>query len=106
MKKFFLPILIAFAALFFSACNPLSYFMLYGYSSAEKPDDIADRRMTELEEARAARMRGNPNYRDAEIEAYNRARGITTSPENLDTRPVSTEELRKRMEKQARERRQ
>ncbi|MBQ2731530.1 MAG: hypothetical protein IJF68_00570 [Opitutales bacterium] len=105
MKKFFLPIPIALAALFFSACNPLSYFMLYGYSSAEKPDDIADRRMTELEEARAARMRGNPNYRDAEIEAYNRARGITASPENLDTRPVSTQELRERMEKQARERR-
>ena len=80
--------------------------MLYGYSSAEKPDDIADRRMTELENARAERMRANPNYRDSEIEAYNRARGIAGAPENIDTRPVSTEELRARMEKQARERRQ
>lgn len=105
MKKFFLPILTGVAALLFSACNPLSYLMLYGYSSAEKPDDIADRRMTELENARAERMRANPNYRDSEIEAYNRARGITQSPENIDTRPVSTEELRERMEKQARERR-
>lgn len=79
--------------------------MLYGYSSAEKPDDIADRRITELEDARSARMNANPNYRDAEIDAYKRARGITESHENIDTRPVSTEELRKRMEKQARERR-
>lgn len=78
--------------------------MLYGYSSAEKPDDIADRRMTELEDARAARMRSNPNYRDTEIDAYNRARGITQAPENIDTRPVSAKELRERMEKQARER--
>ncbi len=93
------------AALFVSACNPLSYLMLYGYSSSEKPDDIADKRITELENARAERMRNNPNYRDSEIAAYNRARGIADSPENIDTRPVSTEELRERLEKQARERR-
>lgn len=79
--------------------------MLYEYSSSEKPDDLADRRISELEDARSDRMRGNPNYRDAEIDAYNRARGYSPAPESIDARPISTEELRARMEKEAEERR-
>lgn len=61
--------------------------------------------MTELEREREKRMAENSNYRDAEIEAYRRSRGISSTPDSADTRPVSTEELRKRMERQAEERR-
>lgn len=104
MRKF--PFLFALVgAVFMCGCNPVSYFMLYQYSSAEKPDSVADQRMTELEREREKRMAENSNYRDAEIEAYRRSRGISSTPDATDTRPVSTEELRKRMERQAEERR-
>lgn len=106
MRKIFLTVLFAPIALLFSACNPVSYFMLYQYSSADKPDTVADKRMSELEREREDRMSGNRNYRDAEIEAYRRARGLPPVAETtVDTRPVSTEELRARMEKEAEERR-
>lgn len=104
MRKIFLPILGVAAAILLSACNPISYFMLYQYSSSEKPDDVADQRMTELENERSARMRGGNVYRAEEIQAYENARGISPAPETLSTRPVSTEELRERLEKEAEER--
>lgn len=105
MRKIFLLGLTVFGAVLLGACNPISYFMLYEYSSAEKPDDIADRRITELERDRAERMRSNPNYRDAEIDAYQKTRGYSSTPDSIDSRPISTEELRARMEKEAKERR-
>lgn len=61
--------------------------------------------MTELEDSRAKRMGDNANYRTAEIEAYNRSRGYRPSPNNISTRPLTTEELRAQMERQAEERR-
>ncbi len=106
MRNFLLSFPFALAAaLLLSACNPVSYFMVYKYSSAEKKDDLADQRITELERERAERMAANSNYREAEIEAYRRARGINATSEGVNTRPISTEELRARLEKQAAERR-
>ena len=105
MRKSFILFAASFAVLAMSGCNPVSYFMLYQYSSSEKSDTVADQRMSELERDREKRMLENTTYRDAEVEAYRRSRGISGSPETVDTRPVSTEELRKRMEKQAEERR-
>lgn len=104
MRKF--PFLFALVgAVFVGGCNPVSYFMLYQYSSAEKPDSVADQRMTELEREREKRMAENPNYRKEEVDAYRRSRGHSSMPEAADTRPISTEELRKRMERQREERR-
>lgn len=105
MRKTFLLFALLFSVLAMSGCNPVSYFMLYQYSSSEKPDTVADQRMSELEREREKRMMENSTYRDAEVDAYRRSRGISGSPETVDTRPVSTEELRRRMEKQAEERR-
>lgn len=104
MRKYFLLLALPVAVFFVSGCNPFSYFMIYEYSSSEKPDTVADERMTELEQAREQRMALNPNYREAEIEAYRRSRGISAPTQHVDTRPVSTEELRARLEKQAVER--
>lgn len=105
MRKTFPLFALLFSVLAMSGCNPVSYFMLYQYSSSEKPDTVADQRISELEREREKRMMENSTYRDAEVEAYRRSRGISDSPETVDTRPVSTEELRRRMEKQAEERR-
>lgn len=105
MRKFLLPLLLASSALLFSACNPFSYLMLWQISSTDRQDNLADRRMTELEDSRAQRMSDNSNYRTAEIEAYNRSRGYNPSPSSISTRPLTTEELRAQMEKQAEERR-
>lgn len=105
MRKLFLPLSLVPAALLLNACNPVSYFMLYQYSSSEKQDDVADQRITELEQDRMTRMSSSPNYRTEEIDAYRRSRGISSSAGEIDTRPVSTDELRARMEKQAAERR-
>lgn len=91
-------------AIFFTACNPISYFMLYEYSSSEKPDGVADQRMTELENERGDRMHASNVYRSQEIQAYEDARGVSPSPESISTRPVSTEELRERLEREAEER--
>lgn len=103
MRKIFILIAVAFFSFPLSAC---SYFMLYKYASEEKRDDVADQRMSELERARSERMRGNgAAYRDEEIRAYENARGIKSAPEQIDSRPISAEELRARMEKQAEERR-
>lgn len=87
-----------------SACNPTSYFMLYEYSSSEKEDSLADKRMTELEQEREKRMLSNPNYRPEERAAYQRQRGIQSQTEStIDTRPISTQELRERLEREAAE---
>jgi len=105
MPKIFIPLALFFAVSLLSACNPISYFMLYEYSSAEKPDDLADQRISELEKERGDRWRGEGStYRSAEVQAYEKSRGIKASPEQMDPRPISTEELRARLEKQAEER--
>lgn len=105
MQKIFVPLMLAAAASFLGACNPISYFMLYEYSTAEKPDNLADQRISELENDRGERWRADGStYRASELEAYEKSRGIKSSPEQMDPRPVSTEELRARLEKQAEER--
>ena len=87
MRKYFLLLALPVAVFFVSGCNPFSYFMIYEYSSSEKPDTVADERMTELEQAREQRMALNPNYREAEIEAYRRSRSRRRVPISRNRAP-------------------